>query len=132
MRPEVVVHHLEQAKAALRVADQIGVDIQLRSAPGAAASAGVGYLQALGEAAGHELLIDCDDDAGLAMAALRAGCQKLLFSGSDEERHRLAQMAERSGARLRDPVDPSPPCLILSPEDDDAAIRSWLGAQIGT
>ncbi|MGI9434695.1 MAG: hypothetical protein ACR2Q4_07700, partial [Geminicoccaceae bacterium] len=65
MLPEIVIHHLEQARAVLGLADEFGLAVQLRSAPGAAAYAGVGYLHALGEAAGHELVIDCLDDPGL-------------------------------------------------------------------
>ncbi|HSA80461.1 MAG TPA: hypothetical protein VLE23_06535, partial [Geminicoccaceae bacterium] len=51
---EVGIHDLGQARAALAAAAELEVAIQLRSAPDAAAYAGVGYLQALGAAAGHE------------------------------------------------------------------------------
>ena len=128
MRPEVAVHHLDQATAALRVAVERGVDIQLKSAPGAAASAGVGYLQALGEAVGQELLIDCRGDAGLVMAAFRSGCGMVMFSGSGDERQRLGQMANRCGALLRGPADPSLPCLELLPEDNEVIVHDWLDA----
>jgi acyl-CoA reductase-like NAD-dependent aldehyde dehydrogenase len=123
-----VVHHLEQARAALAAAAEAGCAIQLRSAPGAAAYAGVGYLQALGEQAGQELLIDCGDDAGLVMAALRTGCRRLVFSGSDEIGRRLADMAEQLGAELLAEAH-APDILILQPEDDAAAaLRRRLGA----
>ena len=78
-----MVHHLEQARAALAAAAELGCAIELRSAPGAAGYAGVGYLKALGDEVGHELLVDCGDDAGLVMAALRTGCRRIAFSGSD-------------------------------------------------
>ena len=77
-----MVHHLEQARAALAAAAELGCAIELRSAPGAAGYAGVGYLKALGDEVGHELLVDCGDDAGLVMAALRTGCRRIAFSGS--------------------------------------------------
>jgi hypothetical protein len=122
----VVVHHLEQARAALAAAAEAGCTIQLRSAPGAAGYAGVGYLQALGEQAGQELVIDCGADAGLVMAALRTGCRRLVFSGSEEVRCRLADMAEQLGAELI-AAAPAPEMLILQPEDDAAAVlRSRL------
>lgn len=130
MRPSVIVHHLAQAKAVLRAAGDGGIDIQLRSAPGAAAFAGVDYLKALGDAVDHELLIDCGDDAGLVMAALRTGCKKLVFSGSSDQQHRLSQMAGQSGALLRGPMDPAPPCLALSPDDDGDAIHAWLHVNV--
>ncbi|MGI9419240.1 MAG: hypothetical protein ACR2RA_15530 [Geminicoccaceae bacterium] len=130
MRPEVIVHHLAQAKAALAAADDAGFAIQLRSAAGAATAAGVGYLRALGEAAGHELLIDCGDDAGLVMAALRSGCRKLLFSGSEDERKRLGQMAERVGAVLVVSAALPDDRLALSPDDAAAdALRTWLASR---
>lgn len=126
MKPEVIVHNLRQAKAALMAGNEAGCEIQLKSAPGAAAYAGVGYLQALGEAAGQALIVDCDEDAGLVMAALRAGCLRLAFSGLDDTWHRLSQMASSKGAEIRGPMDQSPPCLALSPEDDGTVIRSWI------
>jgi hypothetical protein len=124
----MVVHHLEQARAALAAAAEAGCAIQLRSAPGAAGYAGVGYLQALGEQAGQELLIDCGDDAGLVMAALRTGCRRLVFAGSEEMRRRLGEMAEQLGAELI-AAAPDPETLVLQPEDDAAALlRSRLRA----
>ena len=126
--PQVVVHDLAQARAALAAAAACGVRIELRSAPDAAAYAGVGYLQALGELAGQELVVDCGDDPGLVMAALRTGCRKLAFAGSGELFQRLADMAAQAGAELvqgtRSPV------LVLSP-DDDARARclAWLSGR---
>ena len=117
----VVVHHLDQARAALTAAAGIGCPVQLRSAPGAAGYAGVGYLKALGDELGQELLIDCGDDAGLVMAALRAGCRRIAFSGSAELGHRLADMAGQIGATLVLEAQP-PDVTILQPDDDAAAI----------
>jgi hypothetical protein len=117
----VVVHHLEQAWAALAAAAEIGCAIELRSAPGAAGYAGVGYLKALGDEVGHELLIDCGDDAGLVMAALRTGCRRVAFSGSAELGRPLADMAEHSGATLVVEAQ-APEVVMLQPEDDAAAV----------
>ena len=123
-----MVHHVEQARAALRVAAEAGCAIELRSAPGAAGYAGVGYLKALCAQAGHELWIDCGDDAGLVMAALRTGCRRIAFSGSDDVRRRLADMAEQLGVALIADTH-APEALMLEPEDDAAAaLRSRLCA----
>jgi hypothetical protein len=123
-----VVHHLEQARAALVAAAEAGCTIQLRSARGAAGYAGVAYLKALGEQAGEELVIDCGDDAGLVMAALRTGCRRLVFSGREEIRRRLHDMAEQLGAELVG-EEHAPDMLILQPEDDAAAaLRRRLDA----
>lgn len=123
---DVIIHHIAQAQSALEAARQQDIAIQLRSAPGAAAYVGVGYLKALGDAVEHELLIDCHDDAGLVMAALRTGCRKLVFSGDPQDLERLRQMAESQDALLHRPDDSSPPSIILSPDDDEKAIRSKL------
>jgi DNA-binding NarL/FixJ family response regulator len=118
---QVVVHHLDQARAALAAAAELGCALELRSAPGAAGYAGVGYLKALGEEVGHELLIDCGDDAGLVMAALRAGCRRIVFSGSAELGRRLADMAEQLRAALAVEAQ-APEVIMLQPEDDAAAV----------
>jgi hypothetical protein len=118
---QVVVHDLAQARAALAVAAELGCAIGLRSAPGAAGYAGVGYLKALGEAAGHELLIDCGDDPGVVMAALRTGCRQLSFSGAADVARRLGAMAEQVGAILVHETAAAD-VLELAPEDDAAAM----------
>jgi hypothetical protein len=126
---QIVVHDLAQARAAVAAAADAGCAIELRSAPGAAAYAGVGYLKALGAAVGHELLIDCGDDPGIAMAALRAGCRRLSFAGDAAMAQRLAEMAEQVGAVLAHETTASD-ALELAPDDDAAsACRSWLLAR---
>ncbi len=129
--PEIVVHNLEQARAVLTAASMIRRDVQLRSSPDAAAYAGVGYLHGLSEALGHELVIDCHDDAGLVMAALRTGCRKLVFSGRVDLHKRLAEMADQQGAEVRLETEHPEHCLVLSPDDDsDERTRQWLGSNV--
>lgn len=126
---EIIIHHLEQARGVLSAAKAFGHVVQLRSAPDASAYAGVGYLHALGEALGHELLIDCHDDPGLVMAALRTGCRKLIYSGSKETHQRLSEMAEQLGAEIRLETAHSPLQLTLSPDDDgEEQARRWLSS----
>jgi hypothetical protein len=125
---EIAVHDLDQARAALEAAEEAGVPVSLRSAPDAAGYAGVGYLKALGDEVRHEIVIDCGDDAGLVMAALREGCRRLVFSGSGEVAQKLADMAGQIGAELRHETVP-PDALVLSPEDDArVAVLAWLRA----
>jgi len=127
----VVVHDLAQARGALGAAAALGCAVELRSAPGAAACAGVGYLQALGESAGHELLIDCGEDPGIVMAALRAGCRRLSFAGAADTAQRLREMAEQAGAVLAHETA-APDALELAPEDDAAAmVRAQLQREVG-
>jgi hypothetical protein len=125
----VIVHDLGQARAALAVAAELGCAIDLRSAPGAAAYAGVGYLEALGELVDHELIIDCGDDPGIVMAALRIGCRRLVFSGAADAARRLAEMAEQLGAAVTHETA-APEMLELTP-DDDAAVMVRARVQAG-
>ena len=128
---EIAVHDLDQARAALEAAAEAGVPVRLRSAPDAAFYAGVGYLKALGDEVGHELVIDCGDDAGLVMAALREGCRRVAFSGSEGIAQKLADMAGQLGAELRHETTP-PGALVLSPDADArAAVLAWLRAGDG-
>jgi hypothetical protein len=127
--PQVVVHDRAQAEAALAAAAEVGCAIWLRSAPDAAGYAGVGYLKALGELVGHEIVVDCGDDAGLVMAALRTGCRRLAFSGPAAVSQRLAEMAAQLGAWYRHEAEATPtaPMLCLSPDDDARSrCRAWL------
>jgi hypothetical protein len=124
--PQVVVHDREQAEAALAAAAELGCAIWLRSAPDAAAYAGVGYLKALGELVGHEIVVDCGDDPGLAMAALRTGCLRLAFSGPAAVSQRLGEMAAEAGAWYRHETR-APRVLWLSPDDNvRSRCRAWL------
>jgi hypothetical protein len=124
--PQVVVHDRAQAEAALAAAAEVGCEIWLRSAPDAASYAGVGYLKALGDALGHEIVVDCGDDAGLAMAALRTGCRRLAFSGPAAVSQRLGEMAAEVGAWYRHETQ-APGVLCLSPDDDARSrCRAWL------
>jgi hypothetical protein len=123
---EIAVHDLDQARAALEAAEEMGVQVSLRSAPDAALYAGVGYLKALCDEVGHGLVIDCGDDAGVVMAALREGCRRLVFSGSAEVAQKLADMAGQIGAELRHETA-RPDAQVLSPEADArAAVLAWL------
>lgn len=89
------------------------------SAPGVAAFAGVGFLAALEEQIGTPVLADCGEDAGLVMAAIRAGLKELLFTGDERLRVPLAEMAEVASGRLRHRLGPAP--LHLRPGEDPLA-----------
>lgn len=89
------------------------------SAPGAAAFAGVSFLHALEDDLGVPVLADCGEDAGLVMAAIRAGLKEIAFAGDERLQAPLAEMAEAAGARLRHL--PEPPPLYLRPGEDPSA-----------
>ncbi len=124
--PQVVVHDVDEARAALAAAAERDEPIQLRSAAGAASYAGVGYLKALGEAVDHELVVDCGDDAGLVMAALRTGCRRLVFSGDEVIARKLVDMADQLGVRLDHETGPAdrPPVRLAGLTAAAATLRA--------
>ena len=115
-------------RAALDAAAELGVSLVLRSAPGAAAYAGPRYLKRLVErAAGGsaaEVLIDCGDDAGLALTALDAGWRRVLFTGRPAVRAKLAGIAARTGAEVS--AARAPALDLLDHPEAAAACREFL------
>ena len=129
----IVFHSLAHARAALAAAER-GAPVTLRSAPGAAAYAGAGYLKAIVDQAASEhadvavtAVIDCGADAGIAMAALRAGWRTVRFSGPEKVRRKLADIADQCGARLADDDAEATEALdLLDSGDPLAACRAFL------
>jgi len=108
VRREIVIHSLEHAQAALAAAAACGQDVTLASAPGAALQTGPGWFKSVIEQASAaypavavKAILDCSDQPGAAMAALRAGLKDLRFHGAVELREKLAGM----GAVLAPPPD---------------------------
>jgi fructose/tagatose bisphosphate aldolase len=103
----IVIHSLAQAVAALSAAAEAGRPVVIASAPDAGIYAGPGWFREVLHGA-HEAvpmaqfssLFDCGDDAGAAMAALRAGLEAILFTGRDDMAARLVDIAAQAGARL--------------------------------
>jgi len=132
----VIVHSLDQARTAARMAAAGGRDLDLRSGPGAGAYAGGGWWTALVAQVAAEFpglalrgVLDCDDDAGAAMAALRAGVIHLAFAGPPALRRRVADLAAQSGAEIVDIGEPALDLGGLAPGADlAAACREWLDA----
>ena len=105
--PAIVVHSLGHAVAALQAAAEAGVPVLLLSAVDAGLSAGAGWWREVVAAARDSVpaaradaLLDCGDDAGAAQAALREGVEEIVFSGHDEVRERLADIARGRGSRV--------------------------------
>lgn len=105
--PVIIVHSLAQAVAALKAAAETGVAIILASAPETGISAGPGWWQALiaaarktAPAAAFTTLLDCGDEPGAALAAIRSEVEAVLFTGRADVAGRLAGIARRHGVRL--------------------------------
>lgn len=95
--PCVRIGGLDQGRGIL----EQGAPVTLVSAPGLAAFAGPGYWRAVELELQRSVVLDCGDDAGLVLAALRAGCRDLLFTGPRALADKLADMAAQLGGRLR-------------------------------
>ena len=105
--PAFVVHSLAQAVAALEAAAEARRPIVLLSAPNAGVYAGAGWWKALVGAAGdavpqarYSAMLDCGEDAGASMAALRAAIGAVIFTGRADVAERLAGIAAQQGERL--------------------------------
>ena len=129
--PAFVVHDLEQAKAALKAARERGLCVLLVSAPNAA--------RALGPAVWREMtvgadkaepgalaaaLLDCGDDPGLALAALRAGVKAVRTGAAPEVRAKIADMAGQMGATIV--ADRPDPACEMGGGDAFSLARDWL------
>jgi hypothetical protein len=125
--PPIIVHSLDQALAAATAAEAVGTPLTLRSAPGAAGYAGVGWFAALAAILAEQhpalqttLILDCADEAGAAMGALRRGIRHLRFTGPSEVAAKLTAMGAILDSDTRPALD------LLDNADPEAACRRWL------
>ena len=93
----------------------------LASAPGAGSYTGPGWFRALVAAAREAVpdasfssLLDCGDDVGATLAALRAEVEGVVFIGRTDVAYRLADIARQHGVRLE--TDRPAAALDLSAE----------------
>ncbi len=105
--PVIVVHSLAQAIAALRAAARAGRPVVLASAPGAGSYVGPGWFRELVAAAREAVpeasfsaLLDCGDDVGAALAAIRSEIESVVFTGRTDVARRLADIASQHDVRL--------------------------------
>jgi len=132
--PVIVIHSLTHAVAALRAALEAGRPIILASPPGAGIYAGPGWFRevlfaarAAAPAAQFTAVLDCGDNAGVAMAAVRAGFEAVVFTGRANVAARLADIAGQSGASLlRERPAPSLDLAAAFFASPDALRRSCL------
>lgn len=103
--PEIIVHGLDHARAALGAAREAGRAVRLASAPGAGAYAGGSWFAALEAEARAEFpdveatfILDCGDEPGRALAALAAGVRHIRLKAPKQALARIADIAAQSGA----------------------------------
>jgi hypothetical protein len=103
----IVVHSLAHAVATLNAAATAGRAVTLVSAPGAGVYAGPGWFCGIVEAAREAVpgaqfsaILDCGDEPGAALAAIRAGVECIVFTGRADVAQRLSEIATQHGGRV--------------------------------
>jgi hypothetical protein len=124
--PAVIVHGLAMARAALAP----GRPVTLLSAEDAAIFAGVGWWRALMAAcrdahpgAVFQDILDCGDEPGRALEALRAGQPALILRAGPPVFADIAGRAATLGAIL---LAEAPPALDLADSDAPRRLPAWL------
>jgi acyl-CoA reductase-like NAD-dependent aldehyde dehydrogenase len=103
----IVIHSLAQAIVALAAAARTSRPVVLASAPDAGGYVGPGWFGALVAAAREAVpdarftaLLDCGDDVGTALAAIRSEVEGVVFTGRADVARRLAEIARQHGVRF--------------------------------
>ena len=129
----IIVHSLDHAKAALSAAAELDVPVTLLSAPGGAAYVGAAvFREMIAEAArihprvALTAVLDCGDNPGLALNALRRGITVVRLEATAAVRSRVADIAGQSGATLDDDGDGA--LDLLDTADFRGACLAWLAA----
>jgi hypothetical protein len=130
--PRIVVHSPAHAKAALAAAAALDRPVTLQSAGGAGAAAGPRWFLALvaqaardHPAARYEAVLDCADEPGTVLAALRAGCRRVLFTGGGEAAGKLSETAVATGAAI-EAREEGRALDLLGVRDPESACRAFL------
>jgi acyl-CoA reductase-like NAD-dependent aldehyde dehydrogenase len=113
------------------------------SAPGAGTYAGAPWFASIVKLAAAEApdcmvsaVLDCGDQPGTVLAALRAGLIRVRFTGSEETGARLGEIAEQYGATVEradaERADAAPALDLLNAADPEAACRTYLARNSAT
>ena len=131
MSNAIIVHNHEHAIAALGIAQELNVFVTLVSAPAAAAYIGATvFRDIIADAAGrhpearYQAILDCGDEPGLALGALRHGIKGVRILGGPELNEKLADIAEQRGAFVY--TDEGDELDLYGMTEPAAACRAWL------
>jgi hypothetical protein len=127
----IIIHSLDDARAALRAARELRLPVAVISGPGGGSYAGPGWFNAVIETAQSECpevpvtaILDCDDASGHVLGALRAGVKAVRFTGRADVAAKLADIAASQGAVLLtgdiETLD------LRAHRDPVAACKGWL------
>lgn len=133
MNNAIIVHNQEQAAAALSVAQELDVPVTLISAPSAAAYVGATVFRDMISNAAerhpdarYRAVLDCGDEPGLALGALRHGIKGVRIHNGPELSEKLADIAEQRGAFVYS--DKGEELDLYGMTDPAAACRAWLSS----
>jgi hypothetical protein len=133
----IVIHSLDHARVALGAAQGLAVPVTLASAAGAGGYGGPRWFKSVVDLAAAEFpdvalsaVLDCGEEAGTVLAALRHGVQGIRFTGSAAAAARLADIAGQRGAvilrgELRPALD------LLDCPDPQSSCRAFLAGNDG-
>jgi len=128
----IIVHSLEHARAALEAAAALNKPVILMSARGIASFMGPLWFRALidmARAARPEAkcraVLDCADEAGTVLAALRTGIERARFGGPEETRARLDEIACQIGASV-EAAGPYEGLDLLDTREPERACHEFL------
>ena len=129
----IIIHSLADALAALAAARDLRTPVILESAAGAGGFAGPAWFKAVVDQARAEFpgveagaMLDCADEAGTVLAALRQGLTSLRFTGKRAALKRLKDIARQTGATIE--TGRRKPALdLLDNGNPAAALHAYLG-----
>lgn len=131
--PTIIIHNLDHALGAMAAAIEAQAAIRLMSAPGAAAHGGAAWFGALADQArdAHpqaevEMVLDCGNEPGLALGAIRTGIQAIRIKAPAKVREKIAAIASASGSRLV-ANDHVRALDLLDARDPRKEVSTWLG-----
>ena len=136
--PVIIVHSLTQAIAALRASAAAKRAIVLASPPDAGGYVGPGWFKEMVSAACEAVpearcsaLLDCGNNVGAALAAIRAEVEGVAFTGGADVARRLSGIARQHNVRFA--TERPAEALDLagdffaSPEDIEQRCAAFLG-----
>jgi len=135
MSNPIIIHDVGHASAAMAVAVELDIDITLVSAPGAVAYLGATVFRDIIAEAAREnpqarytAVLDCGDEPGLALGAMRHGIKAVRISNGPEISDKLADIATQRGVTVYQGEDPE---IDLGGMTDPAgACRAWLRGDV--
>jgi hypothetical protein len=135
MPSAIIIHGVDDARAALQAAAELRVPVTVISGPDGGSYAGPGWFNAVvAQAQGAfpdvtvTAILDCDDASGHVLGALRAGVRAVRFTGRADVAAKLADIAASQGAAL---ITGDVDTLDLRPHRDPvAACKAWLADHV--